>query len=135
MGPGIRGARGLGARGACEGERAQGEEDWALHAALSRPEGILPYIARQCNAEPVFRLRRSPVDCALRPCGANAVKEIYKWMGIVLLLGFALMYVEYRFAKKKKEGFTPIDRQRIFGIFMLTLFFAALVGAVMWLSD
>jgi ribose/xylose/arabinose/galactoside ABC-type transport system permease subunit len=56
-------------------------------------------------------------------------------MGIVLLLGFALMYVEYRFAKKKKEGFTPIDRQRIFGIFMLTLFFAALVGAVMWLSD
>jgi len=63
------------------------------------------------------------------------VKEIYKWMGIVLLLGFALMYVEYRFAKKKKEGFTPIDRQRIVGIFWLTLFFAALVGGVMYMSD
>ena len=63
------------------------------------------------------------------------MKEIYKWMGIVLLLGFALMYVEYRFAKKKKEGFTPIDRQRIVGIFWLTLFFAALVGGVMYMSD
>jgi hypothetical protein len=63
------------------------------------------------------------------------VKEIYKWMGIIVLLGFALMYVEYRFAKKKKEGFTPIDRQRIMGILWLTLFFAALVGGVMWMSD
>jgi len=63
------------------------------------------------------------------------VKDIYKWMGIVVLLGFALMYVEYNFAKKKKEGFTPIDRRRIVGIFWLTLFFAALVGGVMWLSD
>jgi cell division septal protein FtsQ len=56
-------------------------------------------------------------------------------MGIVVLIGFALMYVEYRFAAKKKEGFTPIDRRRIVGIFWLTLFFAALVGGVMWLSD
>jgi len=63
------------------------------------------------------------------------VKEIYKWMGIVLLLGLALMYIEYRYAKKKKEGFTPIDRQRIMGIFWLTLFFAAMVGGVMWFSD
>jgi hypothetical protein len=45
------------------------------------------------------------------------------------------MYVEYRFAKKKKEGYTPIDRQRILGIFGLTIFFACLVGAVMWLSN
>jgi hypothetical protein len=56
-------------------------------------------------------------------------------MGIVVLLGLALMYIEYRYAKKKKEGFTPIDRQRIMGIFWLTLFFAALVGGVMYLSD
>jgi hypothetical protein len=87
----------------------------------------------QCGA----RFSPSAKSGRLRASGlwSEAVKEIYKWMGIVLLLGFALMYVEYRFAKKKKEGFTPIDRQRIFGIFMLTLFFAALVGAVMWLSD
>ena len=63
------------------------------------------------------------------------MNEIYKWMGIVILLGLGLMYVEYRFAKKKKEGFTAIDRRRIVGMFWLTLFFAGLVGAVMYLSD
>ena len=63
------------------------------------------------------------------------MKDVYKWAGIVVLIGFALMYVEYRFAKKKKEGFTPIDRHRIIGIFWLTLFFAALVGFVVWVSD
>jgi predicted acyltransferase len=63
------------------------------------------------------------------------VNPIVKWIGIVVLLGFALMYVEYRFAKKKKEGFTPIDRQRIMGILGLTIFFAALVGWVIWVSD
>ena len=63
------------------------------------------------------------------------MKEIYKWMGIVVLLGLALMYIEYRYATKKKEGFTPIDRHRIMGILWLTLFFAALVGGVMYLSD
>ena len=60
--------------------------------------------------------------------------SIIKWMGIVFLLGFALMYLEYSFAKKKKEGYTPIDRQRIIGIFFLTVFFAALVGGVLWFS-
>jgi hypothetical protein len=55
-------------------------------------------------------------------------------MGIVFLAGMALIYLEYRFAKKKKEGFTPIDRRRIVGIFWLTVFFACLVGGVMYLS-
>jgi len=63
------------------------------------------------------------------------VKDVYKWMGIVFALGIALIYIEYRFAKKKKEGFTPIDRQRIVGIFWLTIFFALLVGGVIWMSD
>jgi multisubunit Na+/H+ antiporter MnhB subunit len=63
------------------------------------------------------------------------VNEITKWMGIVFALGIALIYVEYRFAKKKKEGFTPIDRRRIVGIFWLTIFFSLLVGGVMWMSD
>jgi hypothetical protein len=63
------------------------------------------------------------------------VNEIAKWMGIVFAVGIVLIYVEYRFAKKKKEGFTGTDRQRIIGIFWLTIFFAALVGGVMWMSD
>jgi hypothetical protein len=75
------------------------------------------------------------LDCGLRPSGAFAVKDVYKWMGIVFALGIVLIYVEYRFAKKKKEGFTPIDRRRIVGIFWLTIFFSLLVGGIVWLSD
>jgi hypothetical protein len=63
------------------------------------------------------------------------VNPIYKWMGIVLAVGIALMVVEYRFAKKKKEGFTPTDRIRITGIFWITIFLSCLVGWVMWVSD
>lgn len=63
------------------------------------------------------------------------MSAILKWVGIVFAVGIALMVIEYRFAKKKKEGFTPTDRMRITGIFWLTIFFCALVGGVMWLSD
>ena len=63
------------------------------------------------------------------------MRDIVKWMGLIFAVGMALIYIEYRVAKKKKEGFTPIDRRRIVGIFWLTVFFCLLVGAVMWLSD
>jgi len=63
------------------------------------------------------------------------VKDVYKWMGIVIAIGVALMFIEYRFAKKKKEGYTAIDRQRIVGIFWLTVFFSMLVGGIVWFSD
>jgi len=63
------------------------------------------------------------------------VNAIAKWIGIIIAIGVALMYIEYRFAKKKKEGFTPTDRMRITGIFWITIFFCALVGGIMWLSD
>jgi heme/copper-type cytochrome/quinol oxidase subunit 2 len=56
-------------------------------------------------------------------------------MGIVFAIGVALMVVEYRFAKKKKEGYTPTDRNRIIGIFWLTIFFCLLVGGLVWFSD
>jgi multisubunit Na+/H+ antiporter MnhB subunit len=62
------------------------------------------------------------------------VNAIYKWMGIVIAAGIALMVIEYRWAKKKKEGYTATDRQRVVGIFWLTIFFSLLVGALMWLS-
>ena len=63
------------------------------------------------------------------------MNAIVKWMGIVFAIGVALMYIEYRFAKKKKEGFTPTDRQRIVGLFWLTIFFCLLVGGAIWLSS
>ncbi len=62
------------------------------------------------------------------------MNPIYKWMGIVFAVGIALMVIEYRFAKKKKEGVTPTDRQRIAGIFWVTIFLSLLAGALMWLS-
>jgi hypothetical protein len=81
-----------------------------------------------------FRCGANPVDCRLRPSELS-VKDVYKWMGIVAAIGVALMVIEYRFAKRKKEGFTPTDRNRIVGIFWLTLFFCALVGGLVWFSD
>ena len=62
------------------------------------------------------------------------MNPIYKWMGIVLAVGVALMVIEYRFAKKKKEGVTPTDKKRVAGIFWITIFLSLLVGALMWLS-
>ena len=62
------------------------------------------------------------------------MNTIYKWMGIVLAGGIALIVIEYRFAKKKKEGFTPTDRKRVVGIFWLTIFFSLLVGGLIWMS-
>ena len=62
------------------------------------------------------------------------MNPIYKWMGIVLAVGLALMVVEYRFAKKKKEGVTPTDRKRIVGIFWIAVFMSLLVGGLMLMS-
>jgi hypothetical protein len=91
---------------------------------------------RFCKPAPVFsrransgRLRASAL------AEQRAVKDVYKWMGIVFAIGVALMVIEYRFAKKKKEGYTRIDRQRILGIFWLTIFFSLLVGGIVWFSD
>jgi len=58
----------------------------------------------------------------------------YQWMGIVAAGGIALMVIEYRFAKKKKEGFTATDRQRIVGLFWITISMSLLVGGLIWLS-
>jgi len=60
---------------------------------------------------------------------------VYKWMGITFGIGMLLLVVEVHFAKKKKEGFTPADRQRCFGIFWLSLFLSALVGFVIWAAE
>lgn len=62
------------------------------------------------------------------------MNTMYKWMGITVAAGIALMVIEYRFAKKKKEGFTPTDRKRIVGLFWVTIFFSLLVGGIIWLA-
>ncbi|MGB7541218.1 MAG: hypothetical protein WA373_10355 [Burkholderiales bacterium] len=57
-----------------------------------------------------------------------------KWMAITFAAGVVLMVIEYYVARKKKGGVTYTDRQRIIGIFWLTLFAAALVGSLIWFS-
>ena len=59
----------------------------------------------------------------------------YQWMGIVIAMGIVLMVVEYQFAKKKKEGFTPTDKQRILGILWVSIVLSLLVGGLIWLAE
>lgn len=59
----------------------------------------------------------------------------YQWMGIVIALGIALMVIEYQFAKKKKEGFTPTDKQRILGILWVSILLSLLVGGLIWMAE
>ena len=74
------------------------------------------------------------LNYGLPPPWSPSVNPIYKWMGIVLAVGIALMVIEYRFAKKKKEGFTPTDRQRVVGIFWIAIALSLLVGGLMLIS-
>ena len=59
----------------------------------------------------------------------------YKWMGIVIALGVVLMVIEYQFAKRKKEGFTPTDKQRILGILWVSIVLSLLVGGLIWMAE
>lgn len=59
----------------------------------------------------------------------------FQWMGIVMTMGVVLMVIEYQFAKKKKEGFTPTDKQRILGILWVSIVISLLVGGLIWLAD
>jgi hypothetical protein len=60
---------------------------------------------------------------------------VYKWMAVVFGIGMALLVIEVHLARKKKEGLTPADRQRIIGIFWLSLFASGLVGFLVWATD
>jgi hypothetical protein len=55
-------------------------------------------------------------------------------MGIAFGIGMLLLVIEYHFAKKKREGVTLTDKQRMRGIFWLSIFISCLVGGIIWLS-
>ncbi len=59
---------------------------------------------------------------------------IKTWVGTIIAIGIVLILAEIHLAKKKKEGFTPTDKQRVIGIFWLTVFFCFLVVALDWMS-
>ena len=57
-----------------------------------------------------------------------------KWAGITFGIGMLIILFEYHMAKKKKEGITWTDRQRMIGIFWLSVGMAALVAALIWMA-
>ena len=59
---------------------------------------------------------------------------MFKWGGIAFGIGMILLVAEYIMAKRKKEGFTPIDGQRMWGLFWLTVFVSGLVMLLIWMS-
>lgn len=58
-----------------------------------------------------------------------------KWMAITLGIGILLIVIEYRFAAKKKEGVTPTDKQRMWGILWVSILVSLLVGGIIWAAD
>ena len=57
-----------------------------------------------------------------------------KWAGITFGIGMLIILFEYHMAKKKKEGITWTDRQRMIGILWLSVGMAALVAALIWMA-
>ena len=57
-----------------------------------------------------------------------------KWGLITFAAGIVLIIIEIIVARRKKEGFTATDRQRINGIFGVTLFITALVVGLIWMT-
>jgi len=59
---------------------------------------------------------------------------VIKWGLITFGAGIILIIIEIMVAKRKKEGFTPTDRQRVMGIFGVTVFATALVMGLIWMT-
>ena len=57
-----------------------------------------------------------------------------KWAGITFGVGMLIIFFEYWMAKKKKEGITWTDKQRMIGIFWISVAMAALVAALIWMA-
>jgi hypothetical protein len=57
-----------------------------------------------------------------------------KWAAITFGIGMLIIFFEYRMASKKKEGITWTDRQRMIGIFWVSVAISALVAALIWMA-
>ena len=63
------------------------------------------------------------------------MSPMIKWGLIVLVVGLGIALWDYALAKKKKEGFTRGDKERITGIFWFSIVAAAGVAALIWLAE
>ena len=116
-----------GARGESDRDCDRGKKSFRFHSASVGGKGSFLTGAHGTRVRKSGKLGSSPL-------WSPTVNPIYKWMGIVLAVGIALMVIEYRFAKKKKEGVTPTDKKRIVGIFWIAISMSLLVGALMLMS-
>jgi len=57
-----------------------------------------------------------------------------KWAAITFGIGMLLLFFEYSMAKKKKEGITWTDKQRMVGIFWIAVAMSALVAVLIWMA-
>jgi hypothetical protein len=57
-----------------------------------------------------------------------------KWAAITFGIGMLIIFFEYRMAAKKKEGITWTDKQRMIGIFWISVAMAGLVAALIWMA-
>ncbi|HEY9397296.1 MAG TPA: hypothetical protein VIQ28_06720 [Burkholderiales bacterium] len=60
---------------------------------------------------------------------------MWKAAGITFGLGLALIVFEWTIARRKKEGVTYTDRQRMFGMLRISVVLAVLVGWIGWMAD
>lgn len=57
-----------------------------------------------------------------------------QWAGGVFVGGMLLILIEWNMARKKKEGITWTDKQRMLGLFWVTCGLSAFAGALVWMT-
>jgi hypothetical protein len=57
-----------------------------------------------------------------------------KWAGITFGIGMLIILLEWQMARKKKGGVTWTDKQRMIGIFWLSVGLSALVATLIWMA-
>jgi hypothetical protein len=80
------------------------------------------------------RARRRPLRLESARRHRTGDDAMLKWAGITFGIGMLIILLEYNMARKKKEGITWTDRQRMVGIFWISCAMAALVAALIWMA-
>ena len=58
-----------------------------------------------------------------------------KWAAVTFGIGMLVILAEWNMARKKKEGITWTDKQRMIGIFWISAALAGLVAGLIYLSE
>lgn len=61
---------------------------------------------------------------------------MYKWAGITFVVLMVLLILDIYLSSKQKEGITPGDKRRFWGIFWIGVMMSILVGVLvgLWLE-